>query len=358
MKKLMALLVTMIMAISLAACGAKETKTTEDAPAEAPAEASEEAPKEEGDAQEATGSGKTIGFVVAGPDDYYNVSAETVEVFGKDAGWNVVVLNSEYTNEKEISNFEDLIAMNVDGIMCIAANTESAQTATQLANEAGVPVVFVAGGPGEGAGVPDSFVTGNWTFAGEEHARYLNETMPDCKVALVGGVAGQGISNQITDAFKANFKGEIVAEQDCNWSREDAMSYTQDLISAGTEMDVIFAYNDEMAAGVQQALEEAGYQPGEVGILSNNGKPIGQQMLKDGWILYDIEFAPTSEAYIGALIMQAILEGKEVNASVENAAICLNANNIDQALTWEAEKFVKEDYQLLDMDAIMDAILK
>lgn len=358
MKKLMALMVMTAMMMSLAACSKKEAEPTQGAPVEAPSETSEEAPEETDEEQEVSGADKTIGFVVAGPDDYYNVSAETVEAFGKEAGWNVIVLNSEYTNEKEISNFEDLIAMNVDGIMCIAANTESAQTATQLANEAGVPVVFVAGGPGEGAGVPDSFVTGNWTFAGEEHARYLNETMPDCKAALVGGVAGQGISNQITDAFKENFKGEIVAEQDCNWSREDAMSYTQDLISAGTEMDVIFAYNDEMAAGVQQALEEAGYQPGEIGILSNNGKPIGQQMLKDGWILYDIEFAPTSEAYIGALIMQAILEGKEVNASVENAAICLNRDNIDQALTWDAKQFVMEDFKLLDMDAIMDSILK
>lgn len=339
MKRVLAFLAVFVMLLTITAC----TK--------APASVVEQPSEAESD----TTTGVTIGYVIAGPDDYYNVSAEVVQLFGEKQGWKVVVLNSEYTPEKEISNFEDLIAMGVDGIMCIAANSESVQTAANLAKDAGIPTVFVSSGPAENF---NTLVTGNWSYSGQTHAKYLNENMPGCKVALIQGTAGQGIANLITEAFKAEFKGEIVADHDCNWSREDALTYTQDLIASGTDADVIFAYNDEMAAGVQQALEEAGYAPGEIVICSNNGKPIGLEMIQNGWMLLDIEFAPTSEAYIGALAMQALLDGKEVNALIDNAAISLTKENIDSALTWDAKKFVANAETLMDIEATMKTILK
>lgn len=299
-----------------------------------------------------------IGFVSAGPDDYYNVSAEVVKLAGAKLGWEVTVLNSEYTPEKEISNVEDLITKGVDGILIIAANMDSAQTATQKANEAGIPIVFVAGGPGAGAGVPDSIVAGNWTFSGDWHAKNLNEVKPGAKVALAMGVAGQDIGNLITEAFKAAFEGEIVEEQYCDWSRAAGMEFAQNLISKMTEVDVIFAYNEEIAAGVKQAYEEAGYQPGEVWIISNNGKAIGLEMLAGNWMQYTIEFAPTSEAYAGVLTMKAILEGKEVNAVVDNPAVCLSAENLDQAITWDPAEFVENVDSIIDVAALEASIIK
>jgi len=299
-----------------------------------------------------------VGYVVAGPDDYYNVSAEVVKLAGAERGWEVTILNSEYTPELEISNVEDLIAKGVDGILVLAANMESAQTATQKANAAGIPIVFIAGGPAEGEGVPNAIVAGNWAFSGEWHANNLNEVKPDAKVVLAAAVAGQDIGTLITDNFKKNFKGTIVSEQYCNWSRSETLAYIQDLIASNLDFDVIFAYNEEQAAGAKQALEENGYKPGDVWIISNNGKPIGIEMLEQGWMHYTIEFAPTTEAYVGLLAMEAILEGKEVKAFIENPAVCISADNLDDAITWDPEKFVKEDYKKMDMDAVMASILK
>ena len=354
MKKLIALLLVLAMAFAMVACGAKEEAApaaTEAAPAATEA-ATEAAPAA---TEAAPADGITIGYVIAGPDDYYNVSAEVVKLYGAKQGWEVITLNSEYTPEKEISNFEDLIAMGVDGIMCIAANSESVQTAANLAAEAGIPTVFVSSGPAENF---DTLVTGNWTYSGLTHAKYLNENMPGAKVALVEGASGQGIANLIHEAFVATYEGEIVAEHDCNWSREEAMTYTQDLIASGTEVDVIFTYNDEMAAGAQQALEEAGYMPGEIWLCSNNGKPVGLDMLKNGWMLLDIEFAPTSEAYVGAMAMQALLEGKEVNQLIDNPAISLTPDNTEDALTWDPAEFVNNAETLLNMDDTWALILK
>ena len=301
---------------------------------------------------------KSVGYIVAGPDDYYNVSAEVVKLIGAEKGWDVTILNSEYTPELEISNVEDLIAKEVDGILILAANMESAQTATQKANEAGIPIVFVAGGPAEGAGVPDSIVAGNWAFSGEWHGQNLNEVKPDAKVALAAAVAGQDIGTLITDAFKANFTGDIVSEQYCNWSRSETLAYVQDLIAANRDFDVVFAYNEEQAAGAKQALEENGFNPGDVWILSNNGKDIGIEMIQQGWLMYTIQFAPTTEAYVGVLTMEALLDGKEVKPFIENPAICISIDNIDDAMSWDPVQFASEDCKKLDLDHLMSTILK
>lgn len=357
MKKLLALILSAMMALALVACAAPAAAPVQEA---APAEAATEAAPTEAPAEEAAAEPQKtmkIGYIVAGPDDYYNVTAEVIKQAGAKLGWEVTVLNSEYTPEKEISNTEDLIAAGVDGIMILAANMESAQTATQKANEAGIPIVFVDGAPAEGAGVPNSIVAGNWAFSGAEHARWLNEAKPGAKVVLAAAVAGQDIGTLITDNFKENYQGEIVSEQFCNWSRSETLAYVQDLIAKNTEMDCIFAYNEEQAAGVKQALEENGYQPGEVWIMSNNGKDIGIEMLKEGWMQYTIEFAPTVCAYVGVLTMNEILKGNAVKANIENPAVCITADNIDAAITWDPKKFVEEDYQKLDIEAVMASIL-
>ena len=365
MKKVLAILLALAMVLATVACAApaaQEAAPAEEAATaapveEAPAATEPEAEVTEAPAEEST-AGAKIGFVNAGPDDYYNVSASVISKAGEALGWDVTVLNSEYTPEKEISNVEDLIAKGVDGIMIIAANMESAQTATQKANEAGIPIVFVAGGPAEGAGVPTTVVAGNWAFSGQWHANNLNEVFPNAKVVLAEAVAGQDIGTLITDNFTANFKGEIVGKQYCNWSRSETLAYVQDLIAKNQEMDVIFAYNEEQAAGAKQALEENGYAPGDVWIISNNGKPVGIDMMKEGWMQYTIEFAPTTEAYVGVLAMKSILEGKKVKSFIENPAVCISKDNLDAAITWDADQFLKEDYKKMDMDAVMASILE
>src|SRR5208337_3751145 len=65
--------------------------------------------------------GKTIGFVNAGPDDYYAQFGKSLVAVAKSYGMNVVEVNSNYKPEKELANVQDLIAKGVDAIAVITA---------------------------------------------------------------------------------------------------------------------------------------------------------------------------------------------------------------------------------------------
>lgn len=49
-----------------------------------------------------------------------------------------------------------------------------------------------------------------------------------------------------------------MAEPTCNWSREEAMSTSENLIQANPDLAAIVAQNDEMAMGALTAVKDAG----------------------------------------------------------------------------------------------------
>ena len=65
--------------------------------------------------------GKTIGFINAGPDDYYAAFGDALVVLAKANGAEVIELNSNYSSETELANCQDLIVKGVDAIAVITA---------------------------------------------------------------------------------------------------------------------------------------------------------------------------------------------------------------------------------------------
>lgn len=334
--RILAVALVFVTALGLSACNSQESPTGGDG-----------------------GGTKKIGYVVAGPDDYYNVSAQVVEKECEKLGWEATVLNSEYNQAKELSNVEDLIAKDVDGILILVANGDSSQRACKLANDAGVPIVFVASEPNKGEGKPDSVVSANWTDAGITYGELIAEKYPGSKVAIVAGVAGQNISDVVTTSLTDTLKekdptSEIVELQYGEWTRGKALEVTQDILASGKEIDIFFFANEEMCAGGVKALEEAGKNPDDYIILSANGKDIGLEMIEQGWLDFTIEFAPTTEAYYAFHALKGLIEGKDVKSVIDNPGIELTRENLSDAITWDPEQFCNEDYKQFDLNNIFN----
>ena len=91
--------------------------------------------------------GKTIGFINAGPDDYYAAFGDALVVLAKANGAEVIELNSNYSSETELANCQDLIVKGVDAIAVITAGAAGSAATIKAANDAGVPIFFIVGQP-------------------------------------------------------------------------------------------------------------------------------------------------------------------------------------------------------------------
>ncbi|WP_367363584.1 hypothetical protein [Mesotoga sp.] len=75
---------------------------------------------------EALLAGLTYGYVTPGPDTWYRKDVEGFEYAASLVGAQVVVLNSDYDTEKEITNINTLVNMGVDGMCVFSFNPNGA----------------------------------------------------------------------------------------------------------------------------------------------------------------------------------------------------------------------------------------
>lgn len=126
MKKIIALLLTLVMVLSLAACGQKAPAADEgaDAPADEP---------------------KTVAFVGFGPGDFFDMLANTYIETMKAEGWNAEYTSGNFDPPTQIAAAENYIAMGVDVLVIWSVAPEAMGGVIDQAMAAGIKVIaFVA----------------------------------------------------------------------------------------------------------------------------------------------------------------------------------------------------------------------
>ena len=292
-----------------------------------------------GERESEKGDEIVFGNVQPGPDPWYQYSVKAFEHFAKEYGVEVVYLNSEYNQDKDIANVEDLIAKKVDALSIFPMTADLGQQYVQKANEAGIPFVFEAVTPSDGPGEYVTVVSYAYSMIGAQVAQYVHEEHPGAKLVYITGKPGTGIIEQYTEGLvgrleELNSDVEIVSQQPTDWNRQQAMDITQNLLQSGTEIDVIFANNEDMAGGVIQVLKEAG-KLGEIAVVATGGSPEGIQLIKAG----ELEATAAASAGLeGALCFKACwdaLHGVKVPKVINPPVMMATKKNIDSSLTWE-----------------------
>ena len=175
----------------------------------------------------------------------------------------------------QVSNFT---AAGVNSIIVTLADTSAADAISAVAEQAGVPLVYVNLEPTNIANLPDNqaYVGSKEVdlgrLAGEAVCALLvkNGKQSDAQVYILMGDLVHEAAIQRTTAFKeALAVGEckdatVAEEQSGAWQRTTAMDLTTNWITGGRPIDAIFANNDEMAIGAIQALTAPGISKDDV----------------------------------------------------------------------------------------------
>ncbi|MCL2033516.1 MAG: sugar ABC transporter substrate-binding protein [Oscillospiraceae bacterium] len=351
MKKILSfILATALLAVIFAACGGSPAPTeqaAEQAPAPAPAQESPVIEDLEEVADTDVHAGKRVAFINAGPDDYYKQFGDAFAAIGRQYGWDVTEINSEYEPAKELANVEDMINAGMDAIAVITVSMEAAGEACILANNAGVPIFFVAGTPDESRGAkPNGHVTDNFLYMGYLVGRFVGENYPDETVAYtIEGFLGQGTAEAQTEGFRRGLEAtsgaEVVSLGSGEWQRTLAIPIMADLITSGREWNVIYGANDEMTDGILTAIEEAGIDAKDKVVVSSNGKELAWPWLKDGRVKADSPNPPSLNADLSVQQIVAHFEGRPFPQKIRiYAPAALTADNIDTAIPWVVSDYI------------------
>lgn len=251
MKKFFALALSLVMALSLVACGQKE-----ETPAETPEETPAETPAETSDIEVAvvlkTLASEYWGYVKAGCD-----------AAAADLGIKVTVVGpgAESDIEGQVAMIEQQIGAGCDAIVCAPNDAGAAAGALQAALDAGIPVLSVDTNVGiEGQ---TSFVGTSNVDAAYEGAKWAIEQVgSDAKAVIIYGQEGDNTSNMRREGYQkaCDEAGvEVLSALSGQNTTDGATKTMEDLLNAyPDQIKMVFCHNDDTAIGAMNACKNAG----------------------------------------------------------------------------------------------------
>lgn len=292
-KKVTAMALASMMALSLAGCGGSSSTTATTAAATEAAKettaAATEAAKEAATTAAAAAAttdvaDKKVGISIYKFDDNFMTlyRTELVRYLTEDLGFkaeNVVVQDGKGDQAEQTNQIQNFITQKYDVLILNLVQASSAPEITDMCKEAGIPVVYINREPDaerEQAWVDDGIkatyvgadARQSGTYQGEEIAELENKGDADgdgvVRYIMVQGdpenVDAQYRTEKSVEALKAaGVEVEELTKQRGDWDQTKGQEITANALSQyGDKIDVVFCNNDAMALGALQAIEAAG----------------------------------------------------------------------------------------------------
>jgi inositol transport system substrate-binding protein len=199
-------------------------------------------------------------------------------------GVELIVNDAQRSALKQVEQVESFIAQNVDVIILNPCEVEASSPAVEKALAANIPIINVNSAT---TATPTAFVGSDDVEAGRIAMRFIAEKLGGKgNVIMLHGYMGQAAQIQREKGAKEVLKEypdmKLIAEQTGEWDRAKSMSLMENWIqSYGSQINAVFAHNDEMGMGALKALEDAGLKS-KVTVVSIDAIADALQAVKNG----------------------------------------------------------------------------
>ncbi|GAA2491455.1 ABC transporter substrate-binding protein [Winogradskya humida] len=230
--------------------------------------------------------------------------AETQSIKDEAAKLGIPAANLQTTNansqfNKQISDVEQMIDSGVQLLVIAPLNSDGWDSVFAKASAKKIPIITID------RKINADSCTDYLTFIGsdfEKQGQRAADKMAAAlgnkgSVAILLGAPGNNVTTLRTKGFKDQIAKvapdiKISFEQTGQFSREEGQKVTEQLLQSNSDINGIYAENDEMALGAEVALKGAGKAKGDVKIVSIDGTKGAVQGIVDGWISAVIESNP------------------------------------------------------------------
>jgi ABC-type sugar transport system substrate-binding protein len=283
-----------------------------------------------------------IGVSMANSDTFLTVLRKGIEKSAGDASQPVQIEIADDDVQKQLSQIQNFIASKVDAIIVNAVDTSATATMTKLANDAGIPIVYVNRQPADvdALGPKGAFV------ASDEVESGTLETKEVCRIlggkgdilVMVGDLANQAAVQRTKDIHDVIATPEcagmkILDEQTAVWDPVKAQDLMTNWIAAGHKPAAVIANNDNMAIGAINAMKSAGWSMDDVVVAGIDATQEALAYMKAG----DLDVTVFQDAFgQGAGAVDAAIKlakGEKVDAKVWIPFQLVTPANMDQFVT-------------------------
>ncbi|KAF1005000.1 MAG: Ribose import binding protein RbsB [Luteibacter sp.] len=237
------------------------------------------------------------------------------EKAAKDAGVTLTVVDAQNDPARQISSVEDLIQKHVSVILLNPTDSSALAGAVQSAQRANIPVITLDRGV-DGADVASHIASDN-IAGGKMAADFLAKQLGGKgNIIELQGVAGTSAARERGKGFDDAIAGtglKIVAQQPANFDRAQGLSVSENLLQGNSDVQAIFAQNDEMALGAVQAL--AGKNK-KVLVVGFDGTPDGKTAVQNGTMAATVAQQPEEIGKLGVETAKKLIDKQPVDKTI------------------------------------------
>ncbi len=268
-----------------------------------------------GGAQEAT-SETTVGLVLSTLNNPFFVTLkEGAEAKADELGYKLIVLDSQNDPAKELANVEDLLTRGVDAILINPADSDAVGNAIKLANKKSIPVITLDRGATSGEVV--THIASDNVAGGKMAGEFIIKKLGGSgKIVELEGLPGTSAARDRGAGFNAALEGTsltVVARQAADFDRTKGLNVMENILQAQSEIDAVFAHNDEMALGAMKAIEGTGR---DIMIVGFDATDDAVKAVKEGKMAATVAQQPGLIGSMGVEAVKKALNGETMDAYI------------------------------------------
>lgn len=293
-----------------------------------------------GDSGAADGKVKIAYVVKAMSDEFWTNMKAGAE---KSAGENNVELSfqapqKETDVEQQIQMVENAITSGVDAIILSPSDSKALVPSIVKANKANIPVVLVNDTIDNDAlaaagGKVETYVGIDQYEAAKLAGDYVVEKFNSGNVVLLEGISGvQALADRLNgfkDPVVDSGKFTIAASQTANNDRNQAFNVMQNILSANSDINIVWAINAESGQGAVQAVQQANYGK-DVAIFDFDASSDDVAAIQAGTLAGSIAQYPNLQADAAIKAALDAIAGKTLEAHTVTKAELITKDNVEE----------------------------
>lgn len=249
-------------------------------------------------------------------------------------GIELVTVDAERSALKQVEQVESFLAQNVDAIIMNPCEVEASSPAVTKALAAKIPIINVNS---ETSVKPTAFVGSDDVESARIAMKFIADKLGGKgNVLMMHGYMGQAAQIKREQGAREILKQypnlKLLAHQTAEWDRAKAMSLTENWIqSYGSQINAIFAQNDEMGMGAVKALTDAGLKD-KVLVVSIDAIPDALQAVKKGTLDATVFQNAEQQGAKAIETVEKILKGQPYDKETLIPFQLVTKQNVDQFL--------------------------
>ncbi len=263
----------------------------------------------------------TVGFAQTGSESgWRSANTESMKAaFSEENGFKLVFNAADNKQEAQIAAVRSFINQGVDAIVIAPITVDGWDDVLTEAKDAGIPVILEDRTVSASEDLYASWVGLDFQKEGHTAGEWAAENFGSepTNLVVLEGTTGSSAALDRATGFADAIKGtsiNVLDSQTGDFTRDGGKKVMEGFLQKyGSDIQLLFAHNDDMGLGALDAIKAAGLVPGQdIKIVTIDAVHDGMQALADGEFNYIVECNPILGEKVAAVV-KAVLAGETVD---------------------------------------------